>query len=673
MANRSPNALHKEASAYLLQHAYNPINWQPWDNAVLEQAASQNKLLVISIGYAACHWCHVMENEVFDNQEVASLMNQYFVSIKVDREERPDIDQVYMEALQVLTQSGGWPLNIVALPDGRPLWGCTYLPRQDWMQVLTKIVQIQKEDPQKLLDYGEELLNHLGNEIESKIVSNTSLDFQKIQSKLLLNQDLEYGGYHPPKFMMPVLLDAFQSIAGANANHPLYQQWDKTLEKVALGGIHDVIGGGIARYAIDKHWHIPHFEKMAYDNGQLLNSYCRAYRISKNPLYKETVESIIRFINEELTNPNGTFYSAIDADSANNMGVKEEGAYYIWTKDELENLLGADAALFFKYYNVNAFGHWEDEKYVLIRDQNAVAFSKAHAIDFAHFDTKNRGWLKTLEEYRKKRPAPFKDQKIVLAWNALVSKGLLDAYRTFGSLKILNRALKNLDYLFTHYVEKSGKVYRIIHDDTKKISGFLDDYALLIEACIFCYETVFETLWLDRASLLTNYCLTHFKAYKSPYFFYTATQDHSLIVRKKELEDNVIPSSNALMADNLYRLSAHLNRMDWKKNAVEMLEAILPKIEQYPKGYGRWIQLYWCHHKGLRELVVVGADYKAIMAKIHQHQFSNTLLAAAANDNQLPLIKNRFKKNKTLIYLCENNRCLQPETKLNAVLKNLKA
>lgn len=661
------NALARTHSAYLLQHAHNPVDWHPWDEAVLERAAASNKLLIISIGYASCHWCHVMEKEVFDNQEVALYMNAHFLAIKVDREERPDIDQVYMEALQVLTQSGGWPLNIVALPDGRPLWGCTYLPKQEWLQSLKKIYALQKENPQRLFDYGEQLMQQLSLELTPTKNNSKSIDLELLQKKLLLNQDTSYGGFLPPKFMMPVLLHAFQLLGGRDKNNPFFQQWAKTLEKMALGGIHDLVGGGIARYAVDAYWHIPHFEKMAYDNGQLLSSYSIAYRRDPKPLYKETLESIIRFIEEELSAPEGRFYSAIDADSPNKQGEKEEGAYYVWTQKELASTITDHQALFMDYYNINSFGYWEDDKYVLIRKQDATSFAKANQIPLAAFEQLNRQWLIQLQKVRQLRTPPFKDQKVILSWNALISKGLLDAYRSLGVDALCDRALKNLNYLFAHYVESGGKTYRIVHPDGQKISGFLEDYAALIASCIYAYETVFDPIWLKRAENLTHYCLSHFKAHNSPFFYFTATQDHSLIVRKKETEDNVIPSSNALMAENLYRLAIHLDAPRWKKQALAMLDGMQEKIEDYPKAYGQWLQLYWKHQKGMNELVVVGKDYKNIMAQLHQMELPNTVLAAAATETDLPLLRNRFQKNKTLIYWCQNNRCLQPVETLDKI------
>ena len=672
MAHQFTNSLIHQKSPYLLQHAHNPVNWVAWENTQLEKAAAKQQLLIISIGYAACHWCHVMEAECFENSTVAAFMNAHFIPIKVDREERPDIDHLYMEALQLFTGSGGWPLNIVALPDGRPLWGCTYLPADQWLTALQRIVELHQKDPKKLEAYGNKMLTYLSTEPPTDTaLEGTPLNFEVLTAALLHNGDAQYGGYRAPKFMMPVILDSLLKM-GTWEQHPkALKALHTTLSSIALGGIHDTISGGLSRYAVDAEWHIPHFEKMAYDNGLALSTYATAYRLEKNPLYKQVVDGILKFLSDWLLEDRGRFYSAVDADSKNTAGENEEGAYYHWELPLLEDLLKDDFPLFADYYNCNSKGHWENGKYVLFRTEDATAFATKNNIPLSRFLALEKKWNTLLEQHRRQRHPPSIDKKILCSWNAIVSKGLLEAYRTFNDPKTLEFATNNLEFLFNHLVEPNGGVHRYVYDNGQKTPGFLEDYAYLISACVHCYETVFDALWLERAKLLLEYCLTHFKANNSPLLFFTAQQHNSLLIRKIDCEDNVIPSANAIMAENLLHLGAHFNQPQWTQQAKAMVQAMQSKIQQSPKNYSKWMAVALeCQQKQL-ELVVVGPQYKTYFKTIHRLALPAIRLAGSATAASLPLLKNRYKEGETRLYWCKNKSCDLPTTNLEAIVKKL--
>ena len=416
------NALAHAQSSYLLQHANNPVDWFPWEETALKKAQKEDKLVVISIGYASCHWCHVMEHESFEDEAVATLMNSHFVSIKVDREERPDIDQVYMQALQMLTGQGGWPLNIVALPDGRPVWGGTYFPKAQWMDYLTQIVNLQQKEPESLLQYATHLEKGMQQlELEK---SKDALAFeQKALDKALdhLNGKLDYengGLLGAPKFMMPTLIDLFLS-SDQFKKHAHF-----TLEKMALGGIFDLVGGGFSRYSVDEKWHIPHFEKMGYDNGQLLFSYSCAYQDQPKAIYKETVGKTISFLQRDLSSAQGGFYAALDADSLDVQKNLTEGAFYVWNLPELEELGLLNQAYFKSYFGINKHGYWEKNQYVLFRKQSALDFIQNNNLPES-FNDRIVTWEATLFRHRIKRSPVSLDNKIICSWNALIGRGVL--------------------------------------------------------------------------------------------------------------------------------------------------------------------------------------------------------------------------------------------------------
>ncbi|MEL6306173.1 MAG: thioredoxin domain-containing protein [Bacteroidota bacterium] len=440
--NKHTNALIHESSPYLLQHAHNPVDWYPWNAETLAKAVSENKPILISIGYAACHWCHVMEHECFEDEEVAHIMNQGFVNIKIDREERPDVDQIYMDAIQLMSGHGGWPLNIVALPDGRPFWGATYMPKEKWMTVLSQLQNVYQKELKKVEEYAENLARGISAVNDLTETEKTErFDLEALKDSIASWAqafDTFLGGYkRAPKFMMPNNWDFLLHYAHRVDDSELLEHVNTTLRRMAYGGIFDHVGGGFSRYAVDTKWHVPHFEKMLYDNAQLVSLYAKAYAHTKNPLYKKTVHQTIAFVQEELQAPDGGFYASLDADSLNKEGVLHEGAFYVWEKNELESLLKDDFEVFQAYFNINSYGLWEeDNSYVLIRDKSQDEIARQFDLSIAALDDSIQRSLKILKKERETRSRPRLDDKILCSWNALMKAAVSKAnLKYFGSSK----------------------------------------------------------------------------------------------------------------------------------------------------------------------------------------------------------------------------------------------
>ncbi len=659
------NQLIHETSPYLLQHAHNPVNWYAWNKETLDLAKKENKLLLISIGYAACHWCHVMEKESFEDEAVAQVMNEHYINIKIDREERPDIDQIYMTAVQIMTGAGGWPLNCIALPDGRPVWGGTYFPKTQWINALSQIAKLHQEDPDKVIEYATQLTE--GVQKAGLISVNTAKpEFKKEDILIALEKwtesfDETWGGnMGAPKFPMPNNLHFLLRHATQNKDKHLSKQVYKTLDKMALGGIFDQVGGGFARYSTDEKWHIPHFEKMLYDNAQLVSLYADAYLISQKEIYKETVYNTLDFIEKELTNTEGAFYSALDADSNTPEGHLEEGAFYIWTKKELKAILAKDFELFASYYNINDFGFWEEEKYNLIRKKSDADFARQHEIALDVLKSKVRTWKKALFEHRADRERPRLDDKTLTSWNALMLKGYLDAYRVFGEDKFLNIATKNAHFIKNKQLRSDGGLNHNYKNGKSSINGYLEDYAAVIDAYITMYECTMNEEWLQISKNLMDYCFAHFFNKTTHMFFFTSDMDESLITRKTEIHDNVIPASNSIIARNLFKLGHYFHDKSYGKTAHKMLNNVKQELQEYPSGYSNWLQLYTDISSSFFEVAIVGKNAQEKINEIQQHYLPNKLIAASNIDSDLPLLKHRYQSEKTLIYVCVDGTCKLP-------------
>ena len=654
------NELIHETSPYLLQHAHNPVNWQSWGEKALNQAKSENKLLLISIGYSACHWCHVMEHESFEDPEVAKIMNNHFICIKVDREERPDIDHIYMTAVQLLTGRGGWPLNCIALPDGRPIWGGTYFQKENWMQALEAVSKFYAENLNETSEYAAKLQE--GIEQNSLVpISGENAGIDPLLLPQLLKRwqsyfDTKNGGTKgAPKFMLPnnwlFLLRAGVQFQDENLTH----QVKLTLQKMAFGGLYDQIGGGFARYSTDEIWKVPHFEKMLYDNAQLLLLYSEAFKIDPNPLYRQVVSETVEFLKRELLSPENGFYSALDADSEG-----EEGKFYTWTKPELQQLLGNDFDLFSNYYNVNSLGFWEHNQYILMRTEENKTFAAKHQLSEDELETKTLNWKQILLNEREKRVRPGLDDKILASWNAMTISGLVSCYKAFGNPEYLELALSNANFLKQKMMDRDGNIFHSFKNNQAKIFGFMEDYAFVIEAFISIFESTGQKEWLVRAQHLTETVFRDFYDEMKTIFYFTALHQTDLITRTIEIHDNVIPSSNSVMAKNLFRLSYLLDRPDYLKTVQKMLDLIIGNISDYPSGYSNWSQLLLNltgHHF---EVAIVGENAVNLLNELQKNYLPNVIFCAGTNENDLPLLQNRFVSGKTLIYICQDNSCQLP-------------
>ena len=664
-----PNNLIKESSPYLLQHANNPVNWYAWNDETLELAKKENKLILISIGYSACHWCHVMEHESFEDEEVARIMNENFINIKVDREERPDIDMVYMGAVQLMTGQGGWPLNCFALPDGRPVYGGTYFPKKQWVNVLSNLADLFTNNPNKAYEYAANLTEGLEKLEIPKETEATHFDMQTLYSsvhKWRQSFDTEHGGPNrAPKFPLPNNYLFLLNYNYFENDVVVKKHLDLTLTKMAWGGIYDHLGGGFARYSTDVLWKVPHFEKMLYDNAQLVSLYSQAYKQTKNELYKKVVYETINFVKRELSNGDGGFYSALDADSE---GV--EGNYYVWKNEELHKLLKDDFELFADYYCVNDIGYWEDENYVLMRDADDSITALKHNLSVTELQTKINACKHILLQEREKRVKPGLDNKVLASWNGLMCKALAEAYLVFDEKEFKDLAILNANYLFSNYCKVNGQILRVKNNNTC-ISGFLEDYAFVIDAFVFVYLITANEKWLINAKKLSNYAIINFYDDKQNTFFFTDSSQEKLVVRKSEWSDNVIPASSSQMAINLYKLSIYFDEANYRQISENLLKSVLKEIENYGPGYSNWALLLQQILKTQTEVVIVGKTVNEKFAAIYKQSPPNVIFALSDINSDLPLLINRYVDEQTLIYVCKNNSCLLPSESIEEAVKQI--
>ena len=661
---KNGNNLKNESSPYLLQHVENPVNWNPWDKKYLKQAKKENKLVIISIGYASCHWCHVMERESFQDLEVAELMNEKFISIKVDREERPDIDQVYMNAIQLITGNGGWPLNVITLPDGRPIWGGTYFSKEQWSSALKQISELYESEPEKFISYAERVqegINSL-NVVESKTNSFENVDLSKYSESLLEDIDEEYGGFKgAPKFMMPNNLEFLLRYSVQNQQENSKNKILKSLNMMAYGGIFDHVDGGFSRYSTDERWHVPHFEKMLYDNGQLMSLYSVGYRISKSELYKKTIYKIHEYINSEMKDFSGGYYSSLDADSKLEDGSYAEGEYYTWRKEELEKIIQDNFDLFTEYFNVNEYGFWEEEnKYILTRTISDKEFIKKNNLQHTEFNNIKSVWINKLKIARKEKKKPGLDYKIITSWNGLMISGYVNAYKAINDEVFMNEAISAGEFIYSNLVKKDGGLFHNHVNGQSKINGYLEDYAMVIQASLDLYEISLNQLWIERALKLSEYVIDNFSSGESELFYFTSKKDEDLISRSVEFRDNVIPSSNSIMAKNLFRLYHYFDKEEYYERSKNMSLSVTQEFEAYPSGYSNWFDLIYNLKSNYYEVAVVGENALEKVKQINSKYIPNKLIIGSTSENNLPLLKNRFIKDKTLIYVCVNKACKMP-------------
>jgi uncharacterized protein len=643
------NRLANESSPYLLQHAHNPVDWYAWGPEALEKARTENKPILVSIGYSACHWCHVMERESFENEAIAQVMNQLLVCIKIDREERPDIDSIYMDALHAMGGQGGWPLNVFLMPDTKPFYGLTYLPPQNWVQLVRSIGDAFVNNQEKLQDSADSFAKHLQQSesdkynlesIENEVFSASDLD--EMFERLKPNFDLELGGMErAPKFPMPAIYKFLMRYYAVSKNPEALRQVELTLNAMALGGIYDHVGGGWARYSVDAEWFIPHFEKMLYDNAQLISIYSEGYTITKNPLYKQRVAQTIDWLMREMSNNEGGYYAALDADSE---GI--EGKYYVWTTTELQQVLGEEYESFAKIYNIKPEGNWE------------------HGLNHLHqapHALKGEGRaLELLFAARSTRIRPGTDNKTLASWNGLLLKGLTDAYRAFGDEKYRDLALTLAQFIQSK-MTTDNQLWHNYKNDKATIMGFLEDYAAIIEGYLGLYQVTFEEQWLDEALKLTAYTIENFYDVEEELFTFCDRNAEPLIAQKKEILDNVIPSSNSIMAHNLYTIGLLCYHDEYVQTADLMLSKIKKMALTDVQWVANWAALYALRTTPTAEVSIVGPNAEKFRKILEMNYIPNKILAGTNTISDVPLLENRTAiGGQTTIYVCKNRTCQLP-------------
>lgn len=666
------NELIHETSPYLLQHAHNPVDWMPWGKEAFEKAERENKLVLISIGYAACHWCHVMEHESFEDTTVAKIMNDHFICIKVDREERPDVDDIYMTAVQLMTGRGGWPLNCFALPDGRPFYGGTYFQKEQWIEILNSLTDTYVNDKPKVLEYAENLSEGIKNANVIEVVSEQKeFDLSTLNEMVLSwsrGFDTKDGGPNrAPKFPIPNNYQFLLRYAALTQNIEIADHVKLTLNKMAMGGIYDQIGGGFARYSTDMKWKVPHFEKMLYDNGQLISLYAEAYQATKEELYKEIVYQSIEFVNRELRNPNGGFYSSLDADSEG-----EEGKFYVWKEEELKNTLSEEDYNFVKnYYNLNSKGYWEHDNYILLRDESDVSFSSKNEMQVEEVKSKKIEIDAQLMKERDERIRPGLDDKILTSWNGLMISALCDAYSVFHDEKFIKEAENEMQFILSVQEQKDGSLLHSHKDGRSTINGFLEDYSSIIQALIKLYTCTFNEEYLEKAREFSDYAILHFYDEESNMFYFTSDIDDPLISRSYETNDNVIPASNSMMANNLFLLGHYFDNNDYLKTSSVMLNNVANKMHTYGPGYSNWGILMLANTKAFYEIAITGKDFKEKFTELSSYYLPNKLILGAEKKSSLVLLEGKFSKG-TYIYVCENKACQLPVKEVDEALKQIK-
>ena len=675
---KAANHLINSTSPYLLQHAHNPVDWYPWGPEALDRAKTENKPILLSIGYSACHWCHVMEKNCFENEAIAALMNQNFVSIKVDREERPDVDQVYMDALHLMGQRGGWPLNVFLTPDQLPFFGGTYFPPNHWTQILEELSNAFKTRPEELKKVGSDVKNGLAVTDLERYLSSVKKQATPDQAKesidtlvkeMARNFDTEWGGFgQAPKFPMPCVYDFLLLYNHLFDDAEALKMVTHSLERMAFGGIHDQLGGGFSRYSVDNEWKVPHFEKMLYDNAQLLSLYTHTYSATLDILFRDVAFGLVSFIRTEMTSPDGAFYSALDADSDG-----EEGLYYVWTKAEIKEVLGDDAEEFCSFFQVSDEGNFEEGRNVLWRttteeDFAALYGNRSHANMHAYVVNCKRKLL----EARKLRNRPGLDDKILTSWNGLMLKGLIDTYRVFDQPEFLKMAYDNAVFIKDNLMDEDGHLWHTFKDGKAHTHGFLDDYAILIDAYVALYEATFHEQWLADARKLADYAIAHFYDLAEGLFFYTSDIGENLIVRKKEIMDNVIPSSNSIMALALHRLGKLFYEEQYETIVERMLETAQPLIITEGKYMAHWLQVYIMRRFPSVELAIVGKNALKFRKEVDKIFFPNKVICGTTSSSTLPLLENRQVIDGTQLFVCQNKTCRMPVDNVADALRFLK-
>jgi uncharacterized protein YyaL (SSP411 family) len=676
------NRLANESSPYLLQHGDNPVDWYPWGDEALQLAKDKDKPILLSIGYAACHWCHVMAHESFENPATAALMNEHFVNIKVDREERPDLDSIYMDAVVAMTGQGGWPMTVALTPDGQPFFGGTYYPPQPryGMPSFTQVLQTLND---AWHNRREDVLNSAA-QLSGQVSRSIALQGQAgILQPALLEQatrtlaqtfDAQEGGFGgAPKFPPAMTIEFLLRQALRAGDRQAQHMAEFTLKKMAYGGMYDQVGGGFARYSVDHLWLVPHFEKMLYDNAQLARVYLHAWQVTGHPLYRRVAEETLDYVLREMQHKDGGFYSSLDADSE---GV--EGKFYVWTAAETQAILGDQAGLFMAYYDVTESGNWEG-KNILHINQEPVDAAAAAGLSLEELESSLATARQTLYEYRAQRVWPGLDDKVLTAWNGLMMAAFAEAGRALERSDYLAAAQSNARFLYDHMRTGDGRLLRTWKAGSQaKYNAYLEDYAYLAEGLLALYQSDFDPRWFSWARELADVMLVHFHDPANGGFFDTSDDHERLIHRPKDLQDNAVPSGNAVAATVLLKLSLFTGEGHYWEVAEGAIAGLYNALVQAPVAFGQWLQAAAFILGEPREVAITG-DPKAAggqaLLNVVNDAFRPFLVVAAGSEaagETVPLLANRPQiDGQATAYVCRRFLCQAPVTEPEALAAQL--
>lgn len=674
------NRLQHETSPYLRQHKDNPVEWYPWGDEAFQQAQIHNKPILLSVGYSACHWCHVMAHESFEHEETAQIMNEYFVNVKVDREERPDVDAIYMNAVQAMTGGGGWPMTVFLLPDGRPFYGGTYFPLEprqgypSFRQLLQSVHNAYVNQYDDLLDSAEELTGLLQRDLMKIGAESDHLNPELLAiatKKEAQAFDKKYGGFGmAPKFPQPMALEFLLRQYHATKDASILDMVTYTLRKMAEGGIYDQIGGGFARYSVDAEWLVPHFEKMLYDNAQLSRVYLHAWQVTGEPFYKRIAVEIYDYLLREMLSPEGGFYSATDADSEG-----EEGKFFVWTLEEVRELLTTDDyQLAVDYWGMTSSGNFEG-KNILYVAHDAEIIADKFGLTSDELQARLDEIKHTLYARRTHRIHPALDDKIITSWNGLTLASLAEAGRILGRDDYQFIAERCGAFILEHLITPDGRLLRTYKDGVAKLNGYLEDYAYLIDGMIELYQTTFDEKWFKVAVQLADHALNHFSAADGG--FYDTSDDHEkLITRPRELSDNATPSGNNMLATQLLRLNAYTGDDRYREGAVNVLRQLVNALREYPQAFGQALIAIDQYARGIDEVAVItGENSDALFNVLLSEYRPNLVMASKADDEEtrIPLLQDRTAKDGAgTAYVCRQFVCQLPVTTPDALKEQLR-
>ncbi len=665
-----PNQLLNETSPYLLQHAHNPVDWYPWGAEALRRAREEDKPIFLSIGYAACHWCHVMEHESFEDPAVAAVMNEHFINVKVDREERPDLDQIYMAAVQAMTGQGGWPMSVFLTPAGVPFYGGTYFPpaarhgMPAFVDLLRAIADAWRNRRDEVTHSGTGLVNHIRQQSVPAAVSALSAGALEGAYRTLERQfDLAHGGWGgAPKFPQPMTLEFLLRTHLRTTERSALAMAESTLTKMAHGGIYDHLGGGFHRYATDAIWLVPHFEKMLYDNAQLARVSVHAWQVTKNPLFRRVAEETLDYILREMTDPSGGFYSSQDADSE---GM--EGKFFVWTSGEIHEVLGNEAALFAEAYGVTERGNFE-EKNILHAAQNSQTLAERYGVSPDEVESRLAGGRRVLFEHRAKRVRPGLDDKVLAAWNGLTLAAFADAARAFSRSDYRRAAEANAAFILREMQTPEGRLLRAWRGGRARLNAYLEDYANFVDGLLALYETTFDARWFIEARRLAGEMIAHFRD-PAGGFFDTSDDHETLVVRPKDLQDNAAPSGNAMAATVLLRLAALTGENRYRDVAEEALRLVQPLIGTYPTAFAQWLSALNFALSRPKEIAIVGdpagPDTGELLETVRAAYRPNQVVAVGrpGEPAAVPLLEGRAPLDgRATAFVCENFACRLPVT-----------